>query len=169
MNIEELREEISTSVSEFELPDIKEDWEERLSALGWKVKIYYDCGYSQGSGACFEIESVDFNAVVRSARKYLCKDSRKALRKIKRYSADVTITIKHGGHYYHENSATVGLSVCNRSNAKINVEILEQALEEWRRDLCIEIYQSLCNAIEYYWDDEKVLEYAANMGIKITE
>ncbi len=169
MNIEELREEISTVISEFELPDIKENWEEKLSALGWKVKIYYDCGYSQGSGACFEIESVDFNAVVRSARKYLCKDSRKALRKIRCYNADVTITIKHHGHYCHENSATVDLSVCNRSDAEINAGILEQALEGWRRDLCIEIYQSLCKAIEYYWDDEKILEYAADRGIEITE
>ena len=169
MNIEELKEEISTLVSEFELPDIKEDWKENLSALGWKVKIYYDCGYSQGSGACFEIESVDFNAVVRSARKYLCKDSRKALRKIRRYNADVNVTIKHSGHYCHENSASVYLSVYNRSDAEINAGILEQVLEEWRRDLCIEIYQSLCRAIEYYWDDEKVLEYAANMDIEITE
>ena len=167
--LEQLQAEISEIISDFELPDIKASWEERLSKLGRKIKIYYDCGYSQGSGACFEAESLDFNVIVRSARKYLCKDSLRALKKIRRYNADITVTIKHDGHYCHENSAVVSLSVRNYSCAEINADVLEQSLENWRRDLCLAIYRDLCAAIEYYWSDDAVLDYAVSNGIDVIE
>jgi hypothetical protein len=175
--IENVRDEATND--EFLFEGILDDTREQLEKMGFsEPKIYFDCSYSQGSGACFVADDMcNFKRFIGAIKHMFNKEQWKALQKINRAGIDLLLSLNHRGHYYHENSVTISLdirdycitrSVVNRNVTDFNIEI-ENVINDWYKDYCRSIYRKLCDAIEYYWEDENCITYANDFEMEFTE
>lgn len=162
----------------FLLDDVVENAKETLDKMGFAiVSIYYDCSYSQGSGACFTAEGVDFNKFIPAIKRYFTKEEWKALRKIHSSGMDMILTLNHRGHYYHKNSVCVSLDVRDYNIQKFIKEThvtefqmkIEESITNWYKDFCKNLYRKLCSEIEYFWKEENCIKAANENGMEFTE
>lgn len=160
------------------LTGISESTEEILEKMGFKqVKVMYNCSYSQGSGACFTAEYVDYDKFIPAIKNYFTKDEWKALRKIHSSGMELELSLLHRGHYYNENSVIVSLDIHDyRMNKFVyNQHVtefqpkIEESITNWYKDFCKELYRKLCAEIEYYWKEENCISAANDHELEFTE
>lgn len=153
---------LDTESSYFEIDN--DYYIEHLAEYGFNNATIYWSGFnSQGDGACFEIESFDFNKYFEKTE-YKISDNEKDIVN----ENMVGIIISHG-RYNHEHSKQFDIeSYCNDEyHNKILVEIKE-AIEKTRLDLSKEIYKSIENEYNYNISIERFLEYIKDNNIQYT-
>lgn len=163
---------------EFLFEGIVEDTETLLENMGFiDVNVFYDCSYSQGSGACFTAKYVDYDKFIPAIKNYFTKEERKALRKIHSSGMDMELTLNHRGHYYHKNSVCVSLDVRDYNIQKFIKEThvtefqpkIEESITNWYKDFCENLYRKLCAEIEYYWKEENCISAANDHELEFTK
>lgn len=138
-------------------------WKETLAAYGFSdVNIYFSGFSSQGDGACFDA-SVDVDALCLHLAKERPAFSNLVRFDILNYGASIDIIERR---YSHE--GTRHLDVANnweldpdrhKALHPLFIEFCEAA-EEFRRDICHEIYRDLEKEYEYLTSEEQLLETA---------
>lgn len=141
-------------------------WQDRLNKIGFEnAKIRYSGFCSQGDGASFaadvNIEKL-LSAMVYCATKY--ENARIfELVSLLRYKNAINIHLSRGSsNYSHERTISVNVDIdypYERGSfwPKI-VEQFENALDDFRIDLCSAIYKSLENEYNYLTSEEAIIE-----------
>lgn len=121
-----------------------EEQEERLTALGFvNPKIMFSGFASQGDGACFICDNVDFRVFLDG--KYAA------------FASVLSCSITHTWRYYFATSTTVNLNIEDNITDEDYNEI-EKAVEEEREKLGNEIYRILEKAYDYLTSEEAIRE-----------
>ena len=127
-------------------------------------KIYFSGFASQGDGACFEGSYSYAKGAVKAIKAYAPTD--KTLHQIaedlqsiqRRYFYQLSASVKHSGHYYHENCTEISVSD-DRDGYGWDAGIeAEDAITEALRDFMRWIYRQLESEYEYINSDEAVDE-----------
>lgn len=123
--------DINTKYDDWHDPII-EGAKEYLEASGFnEPKIYYSGFWSQGDGACFTCESIDFNKFLNGKYKGL----------------NISANITHSWRYYFATSTTVNLEDDNITDKQYTE--IQMAIENEREVLGNKIYRDL----EEYFDE----------------
>jgi hypothetical protein len=122
---------------------IEEEIEELKKAGYDNPKIYFSGFASQGDGAYFICDNIDFR-VFRNG-------------KYKDYSRSFMASISHNWRYYYASSTTVNLEQCEDIDAELYDEI-EEDIEEEREKLGNEIYRRLEETYFSLMEDEAVID-----------
>ncbi len=136
-------------------------------------KIYFNGFWSQGDGACFVGDYRYKTGALKAVKKYAPLDTylhtiAERLQKLqKRYFYQLTATIKHRGHYYHENSNEIIIDTLN-SDRYISDDTDEE-LTDILRDYMRWIYTQLNNEYDYLMSDESVSEHLIANEYEFTE
>jgi hypothetical protein len=123
-------------------------------------KIYFSGFSSQGDGACFEGSYAYAKSSVKAVIEYAPQDSElhrivKALAAIQKLNFyQLTATVKHSGHYYHEFCTNID---AQRADDSFATEGLDE-LKELLRDFMHWIYRQLETEYDYLNSDEQVDE-----------
>lgn len=129
-----------------------EDHEERLSEAGFNTpKVMFTGFSSQGDGACFTCERIDFSTFLEGKYKEL----------------DITANISHSWRYYFATSTTVNLEAGEEISDDLYNEI-EKAIKEERERLGNDIYRSLEKEYEYLTGDEAIKETTLSNDYEFT-
>lgn len=133
-----------------------ESWEDDLRERGFmKPKIYFSGFSSQGDGACFTCEYIDFKLFLEG--------------KYNKYKeADLNAYITHNSHYYYATSTTVILSEGGDLEDNDHDEI-EQAIKDERERLGNEIYKSLEDEWDYLNTNAQIAETIQNNEYEFTQ
>jgi hypothetical protein len=168
-----------TNASEFWRDDICQDAKDKLEQMGFvDPQIYYDCSYSQGSGACFIARDMyKLNKFFAAIKKKFTKRQWKVLQKINKAGMDIKLTLHHHGHDHHEFSVTRSLDIndlgMERFVAGKNVvdytSEIEDVINDWCVDFSRSIYKKLCETIEYFWNTQNCKKYAEENELEFTE
>ena len=148
---------------------IIDSWKISLPALGFKAaEVFWTGFYSQGDGACFDAEPdipVLFEAYVKACAEkggnllgLLAKHKAAFLAAAE--SCDMRITRIRIGHYCHERTRYITLTLRPARNTRFNTFYREfqSFVEELRIQLCGEIYGDLEKEYVSLTDDEAVME-----------
>jgi hypothetical protein len=145
---------------------IKEDFKTIAGLMGVAVKnIYYSGFWNQGDGAMFTGSYSYAKGSVQAVKGYAPKDETlhkiaEALRDLQRpYFYGLSATVKHHGHYYHENSNIV--TVHNDLTWQEVDDSTEVGIAEALRDLMMWLYRQLEAEYSYQTSDESIEESAA--------
>ena len=139
---------------------VEYDFQEIAKIIGiTDVKIYFSGFWSQGDGACFEGSYNYEKDSVRKLFEYVPLDKElhritKELQNIQRKAFyQLTASIKHSGHYYHENCTDITVS---KSNGDYPAPEVNDAIEDLLRDLMRWLYKQLETEFDYLNSDEQV-------------
>jgi hypothetical protein len=98
---------------------VEEDFKEKMEANGIEVdKIYFSGFWSQGDGACFE----GYISCTETFLDKCCKplpdgtDEYPTIRVVVANGGRVRLTVRHSGHYYHENCTSWSMDMDYPSN-----------------------------------------------------
>ena len=162
---------------------ITEDWKDRLAELGIdKPEIYFSGFYSQGDGAVFECKDIDLIKLMnglgmQNEYKYiydlLIDDVMDVSSGINRIST----------YYEHEGTAKLSIDFEQlnddyESEEKYNkvehkaIEMLSQLekdLDQWRREICKELYSDLMQEYEMLQSDDVLKEHFIENEYEFTE
>ena len=119
-----------------------EDWTDKLQELGFEdVKILYSGFHSQGDGACFTCERIDFNKYKDGVYRDL----------------DISCKITHSHNYYFASSTRVGVESGDEISLEKHLEI-EADIEQMRYDLGNQNYKDLRENYDYLTSKEAIIE-----------
>ena len=122
---------------------VLEEQEERLTELGFiNPKIMYSGFASQGDGACFTCDNVDFRVFMNG--------------KYKEFATALYCSITHNYRYYFSTSTTVNLDI-EDSITNEDAEEIEKAVINEREKLGNEIYRILEKEYEYQTSKESII------------
>lgn len=151
---------------------VYEGFTEDMKAIGIRVdNIYFSGFWSQGDGACFE-------GIVEDDETFLKNfDGYPMLRKLVADGGSVYLSVKHSGHYYHENCTSWNYEVEAFNMilpmptqfhvdvvAAMDEQLSDEASEfedeaiEFMKDKMRELYSRLEDEYEYLTSDEAVAE-----------
>jgi len=145
---------------DYEWFDGEEDYfKEDMDKLGFQVdKIYFTGFYSQGDGACFEgqIKVYDYLKYNKKLSKF--KNLGKTAKE-----EDLTVTIKHSGHYCHENSMDFedDSYYLSKELTEKQIKELDQVIEEIKtlsKQQAIKLYANLEKQYEYLTSSKAIIE-----------
>ena len=145
-----------------------DDWQKTLNKIGFEnAKIAYSGFWSQGDGASFTAD-VDIEKLLSSMT--YCATKYKNARIFELVSLlhdknaiNIHLAKNHWGtHYSHERTVSLNIDIdypYERGSfwPKI-VEQFENALDDFRIDLCSAVYTSLENEYNYLTSDESIIE-----------
>lgn len=143
-----------------------EDIEENgLKELGFiEPKIYYTGFYSQGDGACFVFDDLDFSIFLKKLK------IKSRFNLLFKYNENIHLKgYKENHRYSHENTVSfnseidnleVTYSQQNRVLKAVEKQLLEfdNFFENWRVEKCKEIYKTLEDDFDYILSDEVIKE-----------
>lgn len=143
---------------------VEYDFKEICKLIGiTDVKIYFSGFSSQGDGACFEGRYSYEKGNVKKLMEYAPLDTElhrivKELQAVQRKTFyQLTATVKHSGHYYHENCTDIRVYNadfgCNDYDA---TKEQEDAIKELLRDLMRWLYRTLEKEYDYLNSNEQV-------------
>jgi hypothetical protein len=161
------------------LENVVDESKDHLIKIGFsEPKIYHDCSYCQGAGACFVADKmVHFDKFLPALKRLFNKQQWKALRKIHSSGMELELELIHRGHYYHENSVTVSLDITDHGIDRFVGDVhvtklldgIEEVITEWYKGFCQTLYRKLCAEIEYFWKDENCIQHAKDCDFEFTE
>ena len=138
-----------------------DDWKEKLEKLGFTdPKIYFSGFWSQGDGACFESDC----DLVEIIKHLPTKDKYKRLMPfIEEGTVYCSIySNSYSTHYSHGRTRSIDLEFPfwndNHPRATALCKELQEDLEEFRYDLCFDLYKELEQAWDYHVSDECIRE-----------
>lgn len=140
---------------EFAEPVI-EDFKELCAIIGIDVdNVYFSGFWSQGDGAMFTGSFYHKAGSVKAIKKFCPKD--KELHRIaielskaqKKHFYSISGTIKHRGHYYHENCASFDFDDTRHNYGWTNSSFDENDFEQPLKELMQWLYSSLERSYEY--------------------
>lgn len=188
--LEQVREKhIIHDVYEFMLPDTAENIAYELQALGFNdCEVYYGCSYCKGSGATIDFSSLDpekltyraiKNAGLSEDIKQYLQNIRQELKPLLAYKGEYLLDIgqrknSYANLYCHDKTRYVSIEYDNESKRdsvrdKYHQLVyrdggIEDGLTEFTQGIGRAIYRELCDEIEYYWNDDNVIEYIEEHG-----
>ncbi len=129
-------------------------------------KIYYSGFSSQGDGACFEGSWSASEVRVAALKQHAPKDAElhriaDEFERIAKLYAGSSFTVKHRGHYYHENCTSFEVRIADGDDNEIYenpAQEEEAALIEAAKDFMRWIYKSLEKECDYVNSDEQIEE-----------
>jgi hypothetical protein len=120
-------------------------------------KISYDMSYSQGSGASFTCEHLNYEILLKD---YNCKHKNWIMSILEQY-AEIKIERSYSCHYVHEKSCDTNLYEYTQYNYERIISELEKIrdhIEEKRLLACSILYNDLEAEIDYLTSDEAIKE-----------
>jgi hypothetical protein len=168
---EELSEDVQQTTLEkyYDINVDYEDWNECIlddaktigALIGIQVdRIYYSGFYTQGDGACFEGSYTYQKGGLKALTEYAPQDTElhriaRGLQNIQRpYFYQLTATVEHSGHYYHDGCTLIAVE---RDYESVDYDTQEE-LSEILRDFMRWIYRQLESEYEFQTDEEQVKE-----------
>lgn len=150
--------------TDFWYEDIFAKWTEKLNSWGFiNAKIYFSGFNSQGDGACFECDEVDFEKLLINLEKTGFKISHKKyiLNFLSAYCVGYIVKNRYGYHYEHSNSRN--FIIGNRCfkcllNLEKILDKIESEIDKTRKALSDEIYKELYEAYYYLTSESAILE-----------
>lgn len=153
-----------------------DDCKEVGKLLGIQIENIYFRGFSsQGDGACFEGTWSARNCKPKEAKEYAPKDYHlnyicDQFGAVAENWPDASFRCKHIGHYYHEHSTDIEVSIGEDEDVvavkarllDLDVSDFESALENAARDFMRWIYSRLEAEHDYLLSDEAVAESIRN-------
>lgn len=145
----------------FSLTDWNDSYYLSIENAGFKnPKIYYDLSCSQGSGACFDSNELDFNTLLKD---FNCKHKQWILNLLNDGNY-ISIQIKqnhYANHYTHSRTRYISLTyggnnICKRLENILND--LHSHISKVYLNTCGDLYTSLQNDFDYLISDEAVKE-----------
>lgn len=142
-----------------------DNWKEKLEKLGFlNAKIYFSGFSSQGDGACFDAD-IDLQTI--SNNMFYCSTDYKTAclwRAINiavytdRIDSPKIYTVDH--HYNHENTRAIDTGYCGLQDTIMTDKLMQmiEDLNEYRRDICQEIYSDLQEEYDYLTSEESIIE-----------
>lgn len=124
--------------------------------------IYFSHMYCQGSGACFEgtyqykkgaLKAIKEHAPKDEALHQIAKDLQIAQRK---YFYLLHATVKHSGHYHHENCTDI--TVVNPERDYYYQELCDTGIDEALKDFMRWVMKRLYAEYEYMTSEEAIIE-----------
>ncbi len=149
---------------DFWYKDILKQWDTRLNQYGFiNTKIYFTGFYSQGDGACFECNEVDFKKLLTSLEKTSFKIPHKKLilRFLENYCTGEVARNHYGNLYCHSNSRNFILTFRTYKTplkASKLLDAIASGIDKMRKSLSDEIYKELEDTYIYFTSDEAILE-----------
>lgn len=151
---------------------VYEGFTEDMKAIGIRVdNIYFSGFWSQGDGACFEGIVEDDETFLKNFSGY------PMIRKLVADGGSVYLSVKHSGHYYHENCTSWNfeaeafnmilpmptqfhVDVVAAMDEQLSDELgeFEDEAIEFMKDKMRELYSRLEDEYEYLTSDEVVAE-----------
>lgn len=120
--------------------------------------IFYDLSYSQGSGACFDCSSFNFDTLLSD---FNCKH-KKWIINILKDGCDVGIKkTSYSNHYSHEKTRYFELYFNSYHECKHIHKLLaqlEEHIEQKRLEACIKLYGDLQKVYNFLTSDEAIEE-----------
>jgi hypothetical protein len=174
--------------------EIIADWTCNLKRIGFTApKIFFSGFGSQGDGACFTCNSIDFEKIavaITEANSIAVHDRSKVskllltIRNSKRFLSrlaklcdsgfiEMAIERKHS-RYSHERTVEISVDAHESNNTrstafKTSLEAFEQDIEWFRVELCRAIYRDLERAYDYLVSDESCIDMAEANDYTFTE
>ena len=140
-----------------------EDVRESAKLLGINISnVYFDGFWSQGDGAMFEGNYEYKKGASKAIMEYAPKDTElhqiaKDLQTIqKRYFYSICVTVKHSGHYYHENCTKWEIS--GKDFQSWNAPVASEDIKEPLKDFMRWIYRRLESEYKYLTSEESIVE-----------
>lgn len=146
----------------FSLVEWNDSYVLSIEEKGFKnSKIYYDLSCSQGSGACFDSNDLDFNTLLKD---FECKHKQWIIDLLNDENY-VSIQIEqnhYANHYTHSRTRNIslmyfrGLHICNRLQNLL--EDVQSHIEKVYLDACSDLYHNLQRDFDYLISNEAVKE-----------
>lgn len=145
---------------DFSLTDYDESYALSIEAKGFKnPKIYYDLSCSQGSGACFDSDELDFNILLKD---YRCKHKQWIINLLNDEN-NISIQIKQNSYanrYSHSRTRIIFLFYFTQFNhlkrLKSLLENVRNHIEKVYLETCDNLYKELQKDCDYLQSDESV-------------
>jgi hypothetical protein len=124
-------------------------------------RIYFSGFYSQGDGACFEGHYEYVKGATKNVQQYAPMDTElhaiaQVLQNIQRANFyQLKASVKHRGHYYHENSTDINVDRYDGCELSRDAE---EIVTECLKDFMRWIYSTLEKEYEWLTSDEYVAE-----------
>jgi len=126
--------------------------------------VYFSGFSSQGDGACFEGHYAYKKGSLKEIKEYAPKDETlhtitESLFKLQAKNFfKLTASVKHSGHYYHENCTIIDVSYYDYNDNDRLTDSIEQDLKELLRDFMRWSYRLLEKDYEYLTSEEAIKE-----------
>lgn len=137
---------------------IIDDWKEKLNDLGFEdAKIYYSGFYCQGDGASFDA-TINLEKLVSNIPELREHKYHWVLKYLETEYNPIKITTITS-RYYHEKTKEIEIDRYYRDRLDARIDELESIIEDYRLDLCHQIYDSLQLEYEATYSDEGLKDF----------